>query len=88
MSFLPFRCLAVPSLGFPAALLSAPGTALTAAVRMAPEAAAADIKGDLAKAAATLDEKHRPSGSLQTAGGYGTTRKFVGLPYDCRVRSS
>ena len=73
MSFLPFRCLAVPPPGFPAALLSATGTALTAAVGMAPEAAAADQEGGPAEAAMKLDEKHMTFRSLQTAGGHGTT---------------
>jgi len=58
VGFLPLRCPAVPSLGFPAALQLTLMAALTAAVGMTPEAAAADRKGDLAKTALTLDEKH------------------------------
>ena len=83
VGFLPFRCLAVLSLGFPAYLLSALGTALTAAVGMAPEALVAEIEGDLAKAAAKLDEKHKAVRELANGRGHGTTRKFVGLPYAC-----
>jgi len=80
VGFLPLRCLAVPPLGFPAVLQLTLMAALTAAVSMAPEAAAADQEGDPAEAAATLDEQHTASGGLQTAGGRGTTRKFVGPP--------
>ena len=58
VDFLSFRCLAVPSLGLPAAFLSALDAAFLTAVGMAPEAAAADVKSNLAEVAATFDEKH------------------------------